>query len=376
VITGLKVKYAPSSAFYDQLCRRVEAYFETSGLSPRDQPRIYLKTAILLAWLATAYGLLVFAVHSAWLAAPLAMLVGLAGAGIGFNVQHDGGHNAYSEHKWINRVMAMTIDLLGGSSYVWNWKHNIIHHSYPNIAGADDDIEIQPLGRMSPHQKRHPAHRLQFLYMWLLYGLLAVKWHLFDDYRQVLTGRITGHRFPRPRGWDLVVFVAGKVFFYAWVFVIPTLYHPFKLVMLFYAIGVFTLGIVLATVFQLAHVVEEADFPLQDEAKRISHEWAEHQIRTSVDFGRERFWPTWYTGGLNFQIEHHLFPRISHAHYPAISRIVESTCREFGVPYYAHETTFRAIRSHLRWLYQMGLPAAPANQARERDHQDRGRLSA
>jgi linoleoyl-CoA desaturase len=355
VVSGLKPKFARSSTFYEQLCQRVEAYFQSSGLSERDQPRIYLKTAILFGWLVSSYVLLVFVSASAWTAVPLAISLGLAAAGVGFNVQHDGGHNAYSKHNVINRMTAFSIDLLGGSSYVWNWKHNVIHHSYPNIAGADDDIEIQPLGRMSPHQRRRRVHRLQFLYMWLLYGLLGLKWHFVDDFRQVITGRITGHKFPRPRGWDLVFFIFGKVFFYGWVFVVPLLFHPVKYVLAFYGIASVTLGLVLSTVFQLAHVVEDAEFPRQDEANRIDHEWAVHQILTSVDFGRDRWLTCWYTGGLNYQIEHHLFPRISHAHYPAISRIVESTCREFRVRYTAHKSTLAAVLSHVRWLYRMGL---------------------
>jgi linoleoyl-CoA desaturase len=359
-VRGLKVKYARSSSFHEELCDRVDAYFESSGLSPRDQPRIYLKTFILAGWLVLSYGALVFFTHGAWMAIPLSISLGLAAAGIGFNVQHDGGHGAYSNVALINRMMAFSIDLLGGSSYVWNWKHNVIHHSYPNIAGADDDIEIRPLGRMSPHQRRHRVHRLQFMYMWFLYALLGLKWHFVDDFRQVLTARISGHRFPRPKGWDLAFFVAGKVLFFSWVFLIPLCFHRLAYVLGCYAIASVTLGLVLSTVFQLAHVVEDADFPCPDDANRMAHEWAVHQVQTSVDFGRNRWLTNWYTGGLNYQIEHHLFPSISHAHYPAISRIVESTCREFSVRYTAHESALAAVLSHLRWLYRMGLSESGA----------------
>src|SRR5215831_11623607 len=277
VMGGLKVKYARSSSFYEQLCCRVDAYFQSTGLSPRGQPRIYLKTAILFGWLTLSYLMLVFFAKTVWTAVPLAISLALAAAGIGFNVQHDGGHGAYSDLNFINRVAAFSIDLLGGSSYVWNWKHNIIHHTYPNIAGADDDIEIQPFARMSPHQRRRRVHRLQFLYIWFLYGLLALKWHLIDDFRQVATGRISGHRFPRPKGWDLLFFVAGKVLFFSWAFVIPALFHPVIVVLVYYAIATVTLGLVLSIVFQLAHVVEDADFPRQDDANRMANEWAVHQ---------------------------------------------------------------------------------------------------
>jgi linoleoyl-CoA desaturase len=360
---GLKVKFAPSGGFAEAVSGRVDAYFEEQRLARRDQPRMYIKTAILAVLLGASYlGLL--AAHTAWQAIPLAISLGLVGAGIGFNVQHDGGHEAYSERRFINRLMAMTIDLLGGSSYVWRWKHNVIHHSYPNIAGADDDIEIQPLARLSPHQRHHSLHRGQHIYLWVLYGLLPVKWHFVDDFRQVAAGRITGHSFPRPRGWDLAVFVGGKLLFYGWAFVLPALFHPFGAVLGCYAIASFVMGVTMSVVFQLAHVVPDADFPAPDASARLAHDFAEHQVRTAVDFGRTSRLCCWYTGGLNFQIEHHLFPRVSHIHYPALSRIVEATAREYGVPYAAHPTARAAILGHWRWLHRMGRPETVDSAAR------------
>ena len=165
-------------------------------------------------------------VHAWWLVLPLAVLLGLAMAAIGFNVQHDGGHDAYSEHKWVNKLMAGTLDLLGGSSYVWDWKHNSIHHTYTNITGHDDDIDLGFLGRLSPHQKRYPFHRLQGLYLWLLYGFIVIKWHFFDDFYFLATGRLGGHGTPRPRGRDLLVFVGGKVVFFSLAFVLPIAAAP------------------------------------------------------------------------------------------------------------------------------------------------------
>src|SRR5439155_7424323 len=187
---------------------------------------------------------------------PCAISLGLAMAAVGFNVMHDGGHGAYSARKWVNKVMAMTIDLMGGSSYMWARKHNSIHHTYANITGHDDDINIGLLGRLSPHQRRLPFHRLQQYYLWLLYGLLPVKWLLFDDFWNLITGHIGGHRLARPKGWDLVTLIAGKVVAYTLTFVIPMLLYPVWVVLLLYGIAMFVLGVVLSVVFQLAHCVE------------------------------------------------------------------------------------------------------------------------
>lgn len=154
--------------------RRVDGYFERTGHSRRDCPQMYFKTATIVAWFAAAYVLLLFVATTWWLVVPLAVVLGLAVAAIGFNIQHDGGHKAYSERRWVNKIMAMSLDVMGGSSYMWDWKHNSIHHTYPNVNGEDDDINLGFLGRLSPQQPRYRFHRLQGIYLWLFYGFLAI----------------------------------------------------------------------------------------------------------------------------------------------------------------------------------------------------------
>jgi linoleoyl-CoA desaturase len=185
---------------------------------------------------------------------------------------------------------------------------------------------------------------------------MAINWHLVGDFRDVIPGRIGEHRLPRPKGWDLVVFVIGKVSFFALAFGIPLLFHPVWVVVSFYAAAAMVLGLVLSVVFQLAHCVEEAEFPLpRQDTGRIENAWAIHQVETTVDFARHSRVAAWLLGGLNFQIEHHLFPRICHVHYPAISKLVEETCRELGVKYSEHKTFWSGIASHFRWLRRMGM---------------------
>jgi linoleoyl-CoA desaturase len=328
-----------------------------TGRSPRDCPQMYIKAGILFAWLAASYTLLVFFADSWWQAVPLAMSLGLSMAAIGFNVQHDGGHKAYSKHRWINKLMAVSLDLLGASSYVWDHKHNTIHHTYANIAHHDDDIDVGWLGRLAPEQRRIWFHRMQHLYLWVLYGFLPMKWQLWDDFRIVTQGRIGNYRLTRPRGADLLVFVGGKIVFLSLAFGIPTLVHPFWLVLLFYTIGFWINGIVISVVFQLAHVVEKAEFPVPEPTTgRVPTHWAVHQVQTTVNFARHNPILTWFLGGLNYQIEHHLFPRISHIHYPRISRLVENACKRHSLSYNFHRNLFEAVASHFRWLRRMGQP--------------------
>lgn len=349
------LKFGVSTGFQEQLRGRVDEHFRTTGKRPRDCWQMYLKTAILLTCFAALYLLAVFVAQTWWQALPLTIFVGLIAAGIGFNIQHDGGHHAYSNRPWVNKLMAMSLDLLGGSSYIWARKHNTVHHTYANITGHDDDINIGFFGRLSPHQRRLKIHRFQHFYLWALYGFLPMKWQLFDDFRDVLTGRIGTHRFARPKGWNLVTFIMGKAVFFSLALLIPLLLHPVWAVALFYAAASWVQGVVLSVVFQLAHCVEEATFPMpRPGTSRMDAAWARHQVETTVDFARDSRVLSWLIGGLNFQIEHHLFPHICHVHYPALSKVVQETCLEFGVRYTEHPTLWAGMVSHFLWLRRMG----------------------
>lgn len=348
-------KFGTNGEFDHAIRQRIDQYFEDSGLRRRDCPRMYLKTALVFGWFAASYALLVFSAGTWWLAMLLAMSLALSVAGVGFCIMHDGGHHGYSDRRWVNKIMAMTLDLIGGSSYIWARKHNSIHHTFSNITGQDDDIDMGALGRLSPHQKRLGFHRLQHFYMWLLYGFLPVKWHLFDDFRNVASGRIGEHRIARPKGWDLVTLIGGKAIFFSLALVIPLLLHPVWVVLVFYFAITYVQGVILGVVFQLAHCVEEATFPMpREDTGRMESTFAAHQIETTVDFARENRVLSWLLGGLNFQIEHHLFPQVCHVHYAALAPIVEKTCAEFGLRYMANETFRAGLASHFRWLRRMG----------------------
>jgi linoleoyl-CoA desaturase len=287
---------------------------------------------------------------------PLAVALGLTVVAIGFNVMHDASHQAYSDKPWLNRLMAMSLDCVGGSSYFWHWKHTVFHHNFVNVIGYDTDINLAGLGRLTPHHPRAWIHRWQHLYVWLLYGVMVVKWHFYDDFRLALTSWMGGHRFPRPRGRQWVVLLGGKLVFFTLAFAVPLAFHPLWAVAAVYGVTAVVVGIVLSVVFQLAHCVELADFPVDRVTGRIDNAWAVHQVETSVDFARHSRAACWLLGGLNFQIEHHLFARICHVNYPAIAALVERTCGEFGIRYNYNKTFLGALRSHYRWLREMGAP--------------------
>jgi linoleoyl-CoA desaturase len=352
-----RVRFPPAGPFYADLKKRVDHHFQRTGGSPRGGWAMRAKTAALLAWLAASYLLLLLGNVSGWQAALLAVSLGLAMAGIGFDVMHDANHGSYSASPRVNRALGFTLDLLGGSSYLWRHKHNLLHHTYTNVSGMDTDVEPGPFLRFTPSQPRHRFHRFQHWYVWLLYGVFPLKWWLFDDFSQLASGRIGGHPYPRPRGRALAGLVGGKALFYGWGFVLPALLHPTWALVPVWLLVSFTLGSVLSTVFQLAHCVGEADFHLAQGAHEMASEWAVHQVTTTVDFARHNRLLGWYLGGLNFQVEHHLFPKVCHVHYPALSAIVEETCRAHGVRYRAQPTLRAALAANVRWLRDLGSAA-------------------
>jgi linoleoyl-CoA desaturase len=357
-----RIDFQGGGAFHTELRRRVAELLSDPRSVRRAQWTMYVKSAVMVAWTAASWVALVLWAGSWWQAGLAALSLGLALAGLGFNITHDANHGSYSRRTGVNRAMSWSMDLIGASSYVWRTKHNVVHHTYTNIAGADSDIDSMPFARFAPEQPRRAFHRFQHLYVWLLYGLLAIKWHTGGDFGYLLSGRIGATPVRWPRGRELAGFWLGKALFLTWAVAVPLLLHPAWQVALAFAAVSFVLAVTMAVTFQLAHCLEEAEFP---SAAGMSGgertEWARHQVETTVDFAPRSRLLTWYLGGLNFQIEHHLFSRVMHTHYPAMSSIVREVCERHGVRYQAHPTIGSALASHARWLREMGRkPEAPA----------------
>ena len=333
----------------------MDQYFEASERPKQGGLRLYVKATLILAFFAASYLLLVFGAQNWWQGFGLVIVLGVMTALIGFNIQHDGGHRAFSPYPWVNRVAAMTLDLVGGSSYLWHWKHTVIHHRYVNITWFDNDINLGALARVSPHHQRLWYYRWQHFYLWPLYGLEALKVQLVDNFKYLIRARVGHHRIPRPSGWELVLFIVGRIIFFGWVFVIPIFFHPWWVVLFYYGVGESVLGVLIVLIFVLPHLVEEADFPLAQPATgRMAMPWAVHQAQSTLDFARHNRVLTWVLGGLNYHKEHHLFPSICHINYPALSKLVEETCRDFAIPYKEHKSFRAGIVAHYFWLKRMG----------------------
>lgn len=343
--------------FYQSLKTSVDAYFETKGVEKTGDWRLFIKTFILMGMGLAIYLLLMLVPMSAGIAISLCVLFGFTLAGIGFSVMHDANHGSYSPNQKFNDFLGfISLNGLGVSSYFWKQKHNIIHHTYTNVDGIDDDIAKSPIIRHCESQKWVPAHKIQHLYLPFVYALSALFWVFIMDPTKYFSRKIYTTTAWKMTLKNHIIFWATKIFYVFIYIAIPIYVWGWAGWLTGFLTYNAVLGIILSFVFQLAHVVENTEFehiPL-DATKHIQTAWAEHQIRTTANFAMGNKFINWYVGGLNFQIEHHLFPRVSHVHYPEISKIVQEKCREFNLPYYYNPSFFGAVASHMKVMRQMG----------------------
>lgn len=341
--------------FKDALGLRVRAYFQNNHISQKGNWHLFTKSIVLISLAVLTYLSILVLQPVFWAAIILCALLGLILASIGFNVMHDGAHGSYSNNKTLNEIMGLTLNMMGGSDYMWKVRHNIVHHTYTNITGEDEDINRAPILRFSPEQKRFWFHRYQHIYGPVLYSFSTLSWILYNDYEKYFTRKIESTKVPPMKGKDKVIFWSSKVLNISIFLVIPAFVFGFWPALIGFLIMHGTMGLTLSFVFQMAHCVEDTRFPMPDpKSNKIENEWALHQVATTANFAMKSRVACWLLGGLNFQIEHHLYPRISHVHYPALSPLVQQTCEEFNVPYIAYPTFSRAVVSHMRHLRNMG----------------------
>lgn len=289
------------------------------------------------------------------LQATFSIFLGVLIACIGFNIVHDGGHGSLSKINTLNKLGSFTLNIFGGSHYMWNIKHNIIHHSYTNVDGIDDDLELSPFMRLCKTQKIYRLHKYQHLYFWVLYAMLYLFWILASDYIKYYKGKIGNFTFKKMSLSDHIIFWGFKILHLVIFVILPIQIMSFFTWLICFLVYTIVAGFVLSIVFQLAHTVEQTQFPLPNKITGcMEDDWAIHQIKTTANFATSNKIVSWFLGGLNFQIEHHLFPKISPIHYPNISKIVKETCKEYGLKYIEFKHTRSAVASHISFIKKMG----------------------
>jgi len=343
--------------FYSTLHARVDAYFKENRLSKNANFTIVLKTILLMgAYLLPLVYMMVYQ-PGFGISMLLWAIMGVAMAGVGMSVMHDANHGAFASSPFVNQLLGGSLFFLGGSIKNWKLQHNTLHHTFTNIAHWDDDIADKPGLRLSPHGQLKSVHRYQWLHAIAIYSLVTLYWVTAKDFAQFLRYTRSGvnKNTPKQNRVFLLGIIAVKIFYFTLFLALPMLAGISPLTVLIGFVSMHLIGgIILTIIFQMAHTVEETTFPQPNDAGVIENDWAIHQMNTTVNFSRNNRLLSWYVGGLNFQVEHHLFPSICHVHYPKIAGIVQQTAEEFGVPYLEHKSFGHALRSHFSTLRQFG----------------------
>jgi linoleoyl-CoA desaturase len=360
------VRYASRDAdFISTLKKRVAQYFSDNQISRYGNREMRIKTVFMLMLFLVPFALMLSGIISQWwMALLMYAMMGMGMAGIGLSVMHDANHGAYSQNQKVNLWLGRTLNFLGGTATNWKIQHNVLHHTYTNIDGMDEDIDPGSMLRFSPHRPWKRWHRYQHIYGWFLYSLMTMKWITTMDFSQakrynemglVATQRTTYRKLLRE-------VVMSKAFYFTYIIGLPLLLSsaPWWTALVGLLVLQVVAGFILAIIFQPAHVMPPANFPLPDDNGNIENNWAIHQMLTTCNFAPKKKVFSWFVGGLNFQVEHHLFPNICHVHYRNIAPIVKQTAEEFGVPYHSFSTFRGALKNHGRMLKSLGRRQALA----------------
>ncbi|MCW3465902.1 fatty acid desaturase family protein [Chitinophaga nivalis] len=359
------VRFAPkgSNSFIETLTAAVHDYFRSNNISPYANAAMWLKTAIMLLcyFVPCIFIILGAGASNLWLFWGLWFLMGWGMIGIGTAVMHDANHGTYSPHKKINIFIGHILEVIGGYSVNWKIQHNMLHHTYTNIDGLDEDISSTVLLRLSPQQRRYWFHRHQHIYAWFFYALMTLYWMTAKDYLQVIRFKqrnlLHKQKVSLPKA--LMHITWSKMFYYAYILVLPLLFsgQPWYFVLTGFFIMHLTAGLFLSCVFQPAHIMPNAAFAapvVSGDSRQMKDSWAVHELVNTINFAPRNAWLSWFIGGLNYQIEHHLFTDICHVHYRKIAPIVKATAASFGLPYQVQPTFLRALREHSRMLKILG----------------------
>ena len=356
-----KIKFPQSSTndFIGDLRRRVTEYFESRQISRYGNFNMILKTLLILALYLIPYFIILIAdISNSSIVFGMWVIMGIGSAGIGLSIMHDANHGSYSKNQKFNKILGYLLNFIGGSAVNWKLQHNYLHHGYTNIDGMDEDIDPGAVMRLSPHQKRLKIHHWQHIYGWFVYGLMTISWVTAKDFEQLKRYKDMGLLVKQNHTyrWLVIELFISKVFFYSYLLVLPLIFSEvfWWQTLIFFTAMHFIQGFILTIVFQPAHVMPTSNYPLPDKKGNLENDWAIHQLLTTTDFAPKSFIFSWYIGGLNYQIEHHLFPNICHVHYKKLSELVKQTAKEHGIPYNVQKNFVLALYNHGRMLKKLG----------------------
>jgi len=294
-----------------------------------------------------------------------ATVVGIGCALLSFMPVHEGSHASTTESPLVWRLLGAVHDFVNGASfYTWLHQHFLGHHPFTNVTNSDRLVDsLDPdvcthdpdLRRIKPSQQWYEHYRFQQLYMPLLYGLLGIKYRI-NDFLIIFVLKTNGKIRMNPMNtWHTLMFFLGKSFFLTYRIILPAFFVTWWKPLLFFVYSDLLTSFILAFVFQVNHVIPQAKWPVVNkETGLVNMDWAEMQIATTLDYAHGDWITTFFTGALNYQVTHHLFPYISQIHYMDIAPIIVNHCKEHGIKYHTLPSFWEALKAHITYLAVMG----------------------
>lgn len=356
-LNQVKFSKTHNEEFYKTLRSRVMQYFKDQEISRFANAAMISKSVFMILLYFVPFVVLFFSDNS-WISLLMWVLMGFGMSGIGLSIMHDANHGAYSKRPWVNKMMGALIHTLGANDINWKIQHNVLHHTYTNVTGMDEDIDIGGIMRFSPHDKRRKLHKYQHLYAWFLYGMMTLLWITVKDFKQIVRYNKKNLLVTQNKSFGkmLIVIAFSKLLYWFIALVIPLMFAPtaWYITVIGFFIMHYMAGLILSSIFQPAHVVPSSNYPMPDDSGNIEADWAVSQLFNTANFAPKSRIFSWYVGGLNYQVEHHLFPNICHIHYRELSEILKKTTSEFNLPYNSFNTFRKALIEHSRMLYNLG----------------------
>jgi linoleoyl-CoA desaturase len=341
------------SSFPKVLRRRLDRFFADRNISPKADHTMWIKIASGLGVLVGSW-IAIYALRpDSWKFVALYVLGGLSQTFLLLNIAHDSNHNAISSVPAVNKTLNYAFDLCGINSYMWRILHHRGHHSCINLHGEDDALTGRGIFRFTPHEPRARWHRFQHIYALFFYAMFSLDYVFVRDFECFFFPTHDYLKRTKHSAREYVILFAGKAFYFTYMLILPVVLlrkSPLLVAGAFVLVHLIV-GLTVSLVFQTTHTIDSTYFPSNRSEFDNS---VYHIFATTADYATSNPVVGWLAGGLNHHIAHHLCPFVCHTHYAPLTRIVQETAEEFGVPYRQTPTMTRAIWHHLILLKQLG----------------------
>ncbi len=370
-MTKIKYRSGSSSAFFQSLDNEIGKLLSSTGLLVNAKRKLWIKMIFYFLLHASAYLILFLVPHKEITGLLFSYaFVGLSGLLLGFNVSHDALHGSFSKNKRVNQwLYHISFNIQGNNAYLWKIRHNSSHHIFPNVDGCDADIDDNPFIRLSPQHRLRKYQRYQHIYSFFVYCFYTLHWFVFKDALYLFSKKVANLQHKKHPPKQIALFFGWKLLYLLLLLILPVIAgYPLKDVLLCFFIMHVVNSLAFIHFLIATHFCMETSFPVQDENGFLPDDYYTHQLATSLDYLPESKLCNLFIGGFNAHAAHHLYPKLPHTIYPAISGIIEQKAKEFNIPY--HKLTLRdAIVSHYRYLKKMGGSQQPGKLIHSNQHQ-------